>query len=88
MNKISGLRLIRQLRGLTLADVAKAVDVQRSHVSEVERTTDCGKKLQKRLSTFHRAPWSLLSKTIDASKIADCLIAQSTPMKESPTHVS
>jgi transcriptional regulator with XRE-family HTH domain len=78
MHEISGLRLIRLLRGLTLQDVATAVDVQRSHVSEVERTLDAGKKLQKRLVGFHKAPWSLLSKTIDASKIADSLIAQST----------
>lgn len=82
MHEISGLRLIRLLRGQTLSDVARGCDVQRSHISEVERTSDCSKKLQKRLSTFHRAPWALLSKMIDASKIADSLIAQSTPKKE------
>jgi transcriptional regulator with XRE-family HTH domain len=86
MHEISGLRLIRQLRGLTLADVAKAVDVQRSHISEVERTLDAGRKLQKRLAEFHGAPWSLLSKTIDASKIADALIAQLTPKKVTITN--
>jgi transcriptional regulator with XRE-family HTH domain len=82
MHEISGLRLIRLLRGQTLQDVANGVDCQRSHVSEVERTLDAGKKLQKRLSAFHKAPWPLLSKKIDAAKIADALIDQSTPKKE------
>jgi transcriptional regulator with XRE-family HTH domain len=86
MHEISGLRLIRQLRGLTLADVAKAVDVQRSHISEVERTLDAGRKLQKRLVAFHGAPWSLLSQTIDASRIADSLITQSTKKEQSQCH--
>jgi hypothetical protein len=82
MHEVSGLRLLRVLRGKTLQDVANGVDCQRSHISEVERTTDCGRKLKKRLVEFHGAPWSLLSKRIDASKIADAIVSQATTKKE------
>jgi transcriptional regulator with XRE-family HTH domain len=83
MFQVTGLRLLRQLRGVTLAEVSKSVDCVRGHLSQVERDpTDAGRRLQRKLVTYYDAPWSLLSKRIDASKIADAIVSQATAKKE------
>ncbi len=77
MHEVSGLRLLRVLRGQTLQDVAKAVDVQRSHISEVERDpSSAGRKLRQKLVEFHGCPWNLACATIDSSQVADAIVTK------------
>jgi hypothetical protein len=83
MHEVSGLRLLRVLRGQTLADVSKAVKCQRGHLSECEHDPSAaGRLLREKLQEFHGAKWSLLSATIDSARIATALI-NNTAQKES-----
>jgi hypothetical protein len=78
MHEVTGLRLLRILRGQTLANVAKSLKCQRGHLSEVEHDpTAAGRILKQKLEAYHQAPWSLLGRTVDASKIADAIVRTS-----------
>jgi transcriptional regulator with XRE-family HTH domain len=81
----TGMRLLRILRGQTLADVAKATGIVRGHLSSVELdSANAGRKAQQALSTFHSAPWSVLAKEFNASVIADGIVLQLTSKKATP----
>lgn len=83
MYTCSGMRLLRILRGQTLQDCAKATGLVRGHLSSIERdVSNAGRKAQRALSEFHRAPWAVLAKAIDASAIADSIVSQLTKKKE------
>lgn len=83
-HQLSGARLLRILRGLTLEEVAKECGLVIGHLSSIERNVDhAGRKAQLSLSRFYKAPWrGVLAREIDASAIADSIISQATKTKD------
>lgn len=76
MNQITGMQMLRLLTGRTLAVLGKDLGgYGRAHLSQVERDPlEAGPKLRTKLSELYSAPWSFLSATHDANKIATALI--------------